>query len=44
MLPYRVYLPQELKAMSPPTGGSAGGALPRLVRRGRLRQPAPGTI
>ncbi|HZQ77863.1 MAG TPA: hypothetical protein VFE55_11065 [Acidimicrobiia bacterium] len=70
MLPYRVYLPRELEAMSPLTGGPAAdrhgahhgeaaadgdagagrglrallGVLPRLVRRRRLRQPAPGTI
>jgi hypothetical protein len=69
MLPYRVYLPQELEAMSslspattavPPVrrddeGSGAGpttkggvravlAGLSRLVGRGRLRRPAPGTI
>jgi hypothetical protein len=69
LLPYRVYLPQELEAMSPLTplatadphrsdddgrsdaGPSAGGGLrtlaatlSRLLGRGRLRRPAPGTI
>ena len=69
MLPYRVYLPQELEAMSslkPATSAkqrpapkddgtdaepTAGGglravpaALSRLIGRGRLRRPAPGTI
>jgi hypothetical protein len=69
MLPYRVYQPQELQAMSPLTplttadrrpspnvdredaGPTARGglrmvlaALSRLVGRGRVRRPAPGTI
>jgi hypothetical protein len=69
MLPYRVYLPQELQAMSsltpsttadparrqdddragggPKTSGglrALAAALSRLVGRGRLRRPAPGTI
>ena len=69
MLPNRVYLPQELEAMSSHTpvktadhrlapnadrtdvGPAARGGLrmvlatlSRLVGRGRLRRPAPGTI
>ena len=69
MLPYRVYLPQELEAMSSPLRVTTGdrhrgpkddrtdpgprakgglrmlaAALSRLVGRGRLRRPAPGTV
>ncbi|HZQ76855.1 MAG TPA: hypothetical protein VFE55_05975 [Acidimicrobiia bacterium] len=69
MLPYRVYQPQELEALSPLTpltmaghrpaskdegtdaGPTANGGLrtmtavlARLIGRGRVRRPAPGTI